>query len=68
MVSEIIAGSPGETAGVKAGDIITRVQAKEVGSVEEFEEMFDGLKDAKRVLISVFRDDKMMEVNLPLGP
>ena len=68
LVSEIIAGSPGETAGVKAGDIITRVQAKEVGSVEEFEEMFDGLKDAKRVLISVFRDDKMMEVDLPLEP
>jgi bifunctional DNase/RNase len=68
LVPEVIAGSSAETAGVKAGDIITRIQAKEVGSVEEFEGAFDGVKDAKRVKISVFRDDKMMDLDLPLGP
>jgi bifunctional DNase/RNase len=66
LVSEISTGSPAEAAGMKAGDIVTRVHARDVGSVEEFMETFDGLKDAKRVVISVFRDDKMMEVNLPL--
>jgi len=68
LVSEVTAGSPAEAAGIKAGDIITRVHAKEVGSVEEFEETFDWVKDAKRVMMSVFRDDKMMEVDLPLKP
>jgi bifunctional DNase/RNase len=68
LVSEVIAGSPAEGAGVKAGDIITRVDAKEVGSVEAFEETFNEVKDAKRVTISVFRDEKTMDVNLPLGP
>jgi uncharacterized protein len=68
LVSEINAGSPAETAGIKAGDIITRIHAKEVGSVEEFEETFDGVKDVKQVTISVFRDDKMTDVDLLLGP
>jgi bifunctional DNase/RNase len=68
LVSEVIAGSPAEGAGVKAGDIITRVRAKEVGNVEAFEETFDEAKDVKRVTISVFRDDKTMEVDLLLRP
>jgi uncharacterized protein len=68
LVSEISAGSQAEAAGMKAGDIITRVHAKEVGSVEEFEVTFDGVKDVKRVKISVFRDDKTADVDLPLGP
>jgi bifunctional DNase/RNase len=68
LVSEVSTESPAGASGMKAGDIITRVHAKEVGSVEEFEETFDGIKDEKQIIISVFRDDKMMEVNLPLGP
>ncbi len=68
LISEISAGSPAEAAGLRAGDIITRIHAKEVGSVEEFEGTIDGIKDAKQVTVSVFRDDQMTDVELRLGP
>jgi len=68
LVSEVISDSASEASGIKAGDIITTVNLKEVGSVQEFEEMFDTAKvgDAFRILL--FREDKFQEVNFFLKP
>lgn len=64
LVSEVISGSASEVSGIKAGDIITKVDLKEVGSVQEFEEVFDALKMGNSVRITLFRGDKFQEVNL----
>jgi bifunctional DNase/RNase len=68
LVSEIVSGSASETSGIKAGDIITKVNLKEMGTVQEFEEVFDGLKTGSSAQILLFRDDKFQEVNLFLRP
>jgi bifunctional DNase/RNase len=68
LVSEIVSGSASETSGIKAGDIITKVNLKEMGTVQEFEEVFDGLKAGSSAQILLFRDDKLQEVNLFLRP
>ena len=68
LVSEVLSGSASEASGIKAGDIITKVNSKEVGSVQEFEEMFDAVKAGDSVRILLFRDDKFQEVNLFLKP
>jgi S1-C subfamily serine protease len=49
---------------LKAGDIITKVDLKEVGSVQEFEEALDAVEGGSSVRMTLFRDDKFQEVNL----
>jgi bifunctional DNase/RNase len=68
LVSEIVSGSASEASGIKAGDIITKVNLKEMGTVQEFEEVFDGLKGGSSAQILLFRDDQFQEVNLFLRP
>lgn len=66
LVSEVISGSASEASGIKGGDIIIKVHLKEVGSVKEFEEVFDTLKVGSSVRILLFRDEKIQEINLLL--
>jgi bifunctional DNase/RNase len=68
LVSEVLPGSVSEASGIKAGDIITKINSKEVGSVQEFEEMFDTAKEGDSLRILLFREEKFQEVNLFLKP
>jgi bifunctional DNase/RNase len=68
LVAEVLHDSVSESSGIKAGDIITKVNSKEVGSIEEFEEVFDTIKAGDSVRILLFRDDQFKEVNLFLKP
>ena len=64
LVSEVVSGSASEASGIKAGDIITKVDVKEVGSIQEFEEIFATLRGENLIRISLFRDDGFHEINL----
>jgi bifunctional DNase/RNase len=64
LVAEVVPSSVSEAAGIKAGDIITKLNSKEVGSVQEFEVIFDTLGADNSVRILLFRDNKSQEVNL----
>jgi bifunctional DNase/RNase len=68
LVSEVLIGSISEASGIRAGDIITKINFKEVGSIQEFEETFDRVKAGGMVRIQLYRDDKFQEVNLTLKP
>jgi len=68
LVSEVISGSQAEASAIKPGDIITKVNLKEVGSIQEFEEAFDAAKASNSLQILLYRDDKFKEVNLFLKP
>ena len=65
LVAEVLPGSISETSGIKAGDILINVNSKEVGSVQEFEELFDSAKPGDSLKIVLFRDGNLREVNLP---
>ena len=64
LVAEVVPSSVSEVAGIKAGDIITKLNSKEVGSVQEFEVIFDKLGSDHSIRILLFRDNKSQEVNL----
>jgi bifunctional DNase/RNase len=68
LVSEVVSGSRAEASEIKPGDIITKVNLKEVGSIQEFEEAFDTAKVGDSIRILFFRDEKFKEVNLFLKP
>ncbi len=66
LVAEVLPGSVSESSGIKAGDILLKVNSKEVGSVEELQESFDSVKAGDPVRVGLFRDEQSMEVNLTL--
>jgi uncharacterized protein len=68
LVSEVIPGSAAEGSGIRAGDIISKINSKEVGSMEEFESAIEAEADAGSLRISLFRDGKTKEINLLLKP
>jgi bifunctional DNase/RNase len=68
LVAEVLSGSVSEISGIKAGDIITKVNSKEMGSVQEFEEIFETSKAGDPLKILLFREDKFQEINLILKP
>jgi len=68
LVSGVLPGSTSETAGIKAGDIITKVNSKEIRTVQEFEEALDAVKEGTSVRLLLFKDGKIREVSLPLKP
>jgi bifunctional DNase/RNase len=68
LVSEVIPESPAEVSEIKPGDIITKVNLKEVGTVQEFEKAFDAIPGSNSLPILLFRDGKFKEVNLSLKP
>ncbi len=65
LVAEVLPGSVSESSGMKAGDIIIKVNSKEVGTIQQFEEMFDSAKPGDSLKIVLFRDGSLKEVNLP---
>ncbi len=68
LVAEVLPGSVSESSGIKAGDIIIKINSKEVGSVEAFQEIVDSVKRGDPAQILLFRDDQSKEVNLILKP
>jgi bifunctional DNase/RNase len=66
LVAEVLPGSVSESSGIKAGDIITKANSKEVGSVEELQETLDSVKAGDSVRVGLFRDNQSREVNLTL--
>jgi hypothetical protein len=68
LVSEIVSGSASEASGIRAGDIITKINSREVKSVQEFEQILDSVKTTGSLRILLFRDDRFQEVNLSLKP
>jgi len=68
LVAEVKPGSPSDASGIRSGDIITKVDAKDVGNVDEFEEAFDAAKKTGSIRLSIFRDGKTSEINLSSKP
>jgi bifunctional DNase/RNase len=68
LVAEVLPRSVSESSGIKPGDIITKANSNEVGSVEAFQAILDSVKAGNPVLIELFRDDQSKEVNLTLKP
>lgn len=65
LVAEILPGGASESSGLKPGDIITKINSKEVGTVQQFEELFDSAKPGDLLKMELFRDGNLREISLP---
>lgn len=70
LVTEVVEGSPAETAGLKAGDVITRIDGEAVTSGGELHKALAGTEADQKVKIELRRkgDKKEFEVTLGEAP
>lgn len=65
--SAIIAGGPGEKAGLKDGDIITKINGVSVGSAGSVSSLIGEYMPGDTVQLTILRDNKEQAINLTLG-
>jgi len=66
-VESVEEGSPAETAGLKQSDIITKIENKEVKSVNELNKIKYTYSIGDTVKLSVYRNGEEIEINIVLG-
>jgi serine protease Do len=64
LVSRLTAGGPAEKAGLKVGDVITRVDGQPVESVSDLSELIQDKKKGDRVKIDLVRNKKPMSLEV----
>jgi Zn-dependent M28 family amino/carboxypeptidase len=64
----VVKGSPADTAGLKAGDIIVKLGESRIGSLEDFDSALRKFKAGDKVPVTVKRGDQMVTVMVTLAP
>jgi len=67
LITKVISGSPAEKAGFKAGDIITKVEEKEITSVDELLTLVNTYKVGQTVKITFWRDSDQKTASVTLA-
>ena len=67
LVSDVMKGSPAEKSDIKAGDIIMKIDEREITDVHQLRKVVAWKKPGTSVKVSVFRDGKEFEITMPVG-
>ncbi len=67
VVASVEDGSPGDTCGLKPGDIIVRVDGYTVTSAEDVTNIFKGSIPGEKVRLTVAREGETRELILVIG-
>jgi serine protease Do len=67
LVNEVLPGGPADKAGLKADDIVTKFNGKEIGSSGQFRSYVATTEPGQKVDLEVFRDGKPMNFSVTLA-
>lgn len=67
VVLEVTKGVPSETAGLRAGDLITAIDEKECKSVDEFDAVMSKTRPGQKLKLTVLRAGKVENLTVTLG-
>jgi len=67
LVSDIMKGSPAEKSDIKVGDIIMKIDEREINDVAHLRRIVARKKPGTSSKVSVFRDGKILDFSLPIG-
>lgn len=67
LIEEVVPDSPAEKGGVKAGDVIVRINETRINSSEEFQSTLALLKGGAKITVGVIRDKKEIALEVTLG-
>ena len=68
MVQNVIKGGAGDEAGLKAGDIILKIDGKEVNAANELQAIIGSHHPGDEVNLTIFRDGSTFEKKVKLKP
>jgi membrane-associated protease RseP (regulator of RpoE activity) len=63
LINEVMEDSPAEKAGLRAGDVIVRVDNDEVEDIEEIREAIQDKEEGETIAVTVIRDGREMSVD-----
>ncbi|MFI5258243.1 MAG: S1C family serine protease [Candidatus Limnocylindrales bacterium] len=66
-IEAVVAGSPGANAGIKTGDIITKVEGQAVDSTHELEDLLVQYAPGRTVSLEVYRGGSYLTLMVTLG-
>lgn len=67
IVSKLTENGPAEKAGLKVGDVIIRVDGKQVESRNDLIDLVQAKKKGDKVKLEILRDKKPMTIEIPVG-
>jgi serine protease Do len=66
LIQDVVEGGPAEDAGLKAGDVILKVDDKEVNQANELQMEIARRQPESQIKITVFRDGRELSLNVTL--
>lgn len=67
VVGQVVSGSPADKAGLKAGDVILKLNGNTISDYNEFRNNIAGTEPGKTITLTVLRDGKQKEIKVKLG-
>jgi serine protease Do len=67
LISDVTPASPGERSGLKAGDVVTKVDGQAIADSRALQLMIGQMKPGRMVRLAVTRDGTEREFNVTLG-
>ena len=67
VVGQVLSGSPAEKAGLKAGDVITGLNGKDITDYSQFRNDIAGTQPGTTVTLTILRDGKKKDIDVKLG-
>jgi serine protease Do len=67
LVSDVMKGSPAEKSDIKVGDIITKINERDISDVSHLRRLVARMKPGTDAKVSVFRDGKLFDLAMPIG-
>lgn len=67
LVSQVVPGSPAEKAGVKAGDIILKLDGEDISGAAHLKNLVGRVKPGTDAKLTVFRDGKTLSLKVSIG-
>lgn len=67
LVSQVVPGSPAEKAGVKAGDIILKLDGEDISGAAHLKNLVGRVKPGTEAKLTVFRDGKTLTLKVIIG-
>ena len=67
QITSVVSGSPAETAGLKAGDVITAIDGNAVASADDLTAAVGAHKPTDKITVTLTRDGPTQKVTVTLG-
>lgn len=63
----VVSGGPADKAGIKGGDVITKVNGKDITDSNSLSSLLGSFKPGDKVSLTIYRDGKSSDVSVTLG-